>query len=531
MFRNVTVRARILCGSKLEVIRIMTKASRKDLMELCALGFFDGLTAEQACQLLYRGIGNDESLLLLNRELDSDLVKATRLYGDVSYYLSIIKSRQPVGLTRQGNLPLTLARELRDAGLYEDLGASAMLKGAPMRTELDAPYLHYINVLTQAADFTRIARKNLGLTEPGEEFLTGEKAPNFYTYLFVTHAAELDWTHMDGYPGTLFVQRGLLFSLLLVWRYGDEPRDVDFYFWKFRSAFPYLTISPDLPPGAQDLDAVRVFYFMQIFERFLARFGLVEVNSLDPDLPLQATVRKTDLFDRFIAFDEALAVPLPAGSRTARGQAAGRAPEYAPRGEFTEVYQFKITLKGMKPPIWRRIRVPANFSFWDLSSAIIDAMGWYGGHLHQFYIRHPGAGKEVCIGLPDPDFPSFDEIFPETEERIAGWFSTANPAATFEYDFGDGWEHTVRLEKILPREEGTVYPECVTGRRACPLEDIGGVPGYERFLRAFKDASHPEHEMMVEQVYEEFDPEHFDPDEVSFEDPRERWGRAEEGLL
>lgn len=511
-------------------MRIMKKASRKDLMELCATGFFDGLTTEQACELLHHGIGDDESLLLLNREIDADLVKATRLYSDISYYLSIIKSRQPVGLTQPGNLRPALARELRNAGLYEDLGASAILKSTPMRSELDAPYVHYMNVLTQAADFTRIARKKLGLTELGEEFLAGEKAPNFYTYLFLTHASELDWSYMDGYPATLFVQKGLLFSLLLVWRYGDEPRDVDFYFRKFLSAFPYLTISPDLPPGAQDPDAVRVFYFMQTFERFLARFGLVEVNGLDPDLPLQAAVRKTDLFDRFIVFDEALDVPLPAGSRTAPGQAAGRAPEYAPRGGFTEVYQFKITLKGVKPPIWRRIQVPADFSFWDLSSAIIDAMGWYGGHLHQFYIRHPVAGKEVCIGLPDPDFPSFDEIFPETEERISGWFSTANTAATFEYDFGDGWEHTVRLEKVLPREEEIVYPVCVTGRRACPLEDIGGVPGYERFLRIFKDASHPEHEMTVEQVYEEFDPEHFDPDEVIFEDPRERWERAREEL-
>jgi hypothetical protein len=87
----------------------------------------------------------------------------------------------------------------------------------------------------------------------------------------------------------------------------------------------------------------------------------------------------------------------------------------------------------------------------------------------------------------------------------------------------------VKLEKVLYREEGTVYPVLVKGKRACPPEDVGGPPGYERFLKILRDQSHPEHDRMVEWSGEGFDPEHFDPDDVDFDDPDDRWEQAWEG--
>jgi hypothetical protein len=82
----------------------------------------------------------------------------------------------------------------------------------------------------------------------------------------------------------------------------------------------------------------------------------------------------------------------------------------------------------------------------------------------------------------------------------------------YEYDFGDGWRHEVLLEKVLPKESGCKYPICVTGKRACPPEDIGGIPGFYRFLKVRLD---PQHEMY--QYYGDwcttFDPDAFDPKE------------------
>lgn len=184
--------------------------------------------------------------------------------------------------------------------------------------------------------------------------------------------------------------------------------------------------------------------------------------------------------------------------------------------KFTEVYQFKIVLKGTKPPIWRRIQVPSTYSFAKLHDAIQSAVGWYGGHLHEFRIRRPSTGREVVIGLPDEDFFSDVEILDERRQKIADYFSSTNQKALYIYDFGDDWRHAVVLEKILPSEGKVVYPVCLAGRRACPPEDCGGVWGYEELLAALVDPKHPRHRELKEWVGGEFDPEDFHPQEVTF---------------
>jgi len=191
--------------------------------------------------------------------------------------------------------------------------------------------------------------------------------------------------------------------------------------------------------------------------------------------------------------------------------------------KFDYVYQFKITLEDIKPPIWRRIQVPETYTFWDLHVAIQDAMGWKDYHLHEFEMRHPVTGEKVRIGIPNEEYEFFGpEILPEQELKIADWFSMKNRVAEYTYDFGDNWHHKIQLEKILPRDKNVKYPICIAGKRACPPEDCGGIWGYEELLEAIKNPQHERHEEMIEWVGEEFDPEHFDPKEVSFTDPQKR---------
>lgn len=190
--------------------------------------------------------------------------------------------------------------------------------------------------------------------------------------------------------------------------------------------------------------------------------------------------------------------------------------------KFNKVYQFKIALDDTEPPIWRRIQVPETYSFWDLHVAIQDAMGWFDSHLHEFEIIDPSLGEEVRIGIRDKELGWEGDILQEQKQKIADYFSMENRRACYTYDFGDSWDHTVTLEKILPREEGTDYPRCIDGRRACPPEDCGGVWGYEELLRIIRNPKHKEHKQMLEWVGGEFDPEDFDADEVSFDDPDER---------
>jgi hypothetical protein len=188
--------------------------------------------------------------------------------------------------------------------------------------------------------------------------------------------------------------------------------------------------------------------------------------------------------------------------------------------KYDRVYQFKIALRDIKPPIWRRIQVPETYTFWDLHVAIQDAMGWSDHHLHEFEMVNPSTGLKVNIGIPAEVFAR--EILPEWKQKIADYFSMENRSADYVYDFGDSWEHKIRLEKILPREKNINYPVCIKGKRACPPEDCGGVWGYEGFLEAIKDPNHEEHKEMLEWVGGEFDPEHFDANEVIFDDPDKR---------
>ena len=188
------------------------------------------------------------------------------------------------------------------------------------------------------------------------------------------------------------------------------------------------------------------------------------------------------------------------------------------------IYQFKITLKGIKPAIWRRIQVPENYSFWALHVAIQDSMGWQDYHLHNFSMLKPATGKMVNITFPDEDYRVFEnKNLSCHREKIAKYFFMDNRDAYYIYDFGDDWEHSIKLEKILPAKEGIGYPLCTGGKRACPPEDCGGVFRYEMFLKILSNNKHQEYESMLSWVGGKFDPEYFNFKEVVFDNTDERW--------
>ncbi|MFQ6078842.1 MAG: plasmid pRiA4b ORF-3 family protein [Thermodesulfobacteriota bacterium] len=184
-----------------------------------------------------------------------------------------------------------------------------------------------------------------------------------------------------------------------------------------------------------------------------------------------------------------------------------------------------MTLKDTKPPVWRRIQVPADYSFWDFHVAIQDAMGWLDYHLHQFDIFNLRKKRLEIVGIPDDEFISDweEETLPGWEVPIRRLFTPGIRQATYLYDFGDGWKHTVLFEKSLPKEAGVSYPRCIGGRRKCPPEDCGGTRGYRDFLEAISDPAHEEHEEYLTWVGGSFDPDDFDPGSVKFDDPSWRW--------
>ena len=165
-------------------------------------------------------------------------------------------------------------------------------------------------------------------------------------------------------------------------------------------------------------------------------------------------------------------------------------------------YQMKITLKGIRPPIWRRFQVRGDVRLSRLHEIIQVVMGWTDSHLHQFlidgtYYRQPEDLEE--LGGEDENKTVLSDVVKKAGKRFL-----------YEYDFGDGWEHELLVEKIIPVEAGFRKPICLGGRRHRPPEDCGGVYGYHDFLEAIRDPRHKEHVEMLEWVGGAFDSEAFD---------------------
>jgi hypothetical protein len=180
----------------------------------------------------------------------------------------------------------------------------------------------------------------------------------------------------------------------------------------------------------------------------------------------------------------------------------------APRGP-TSVHQLKVALTGIRPPIWRRLQVSSAINLRRLHDVIQAAMGWTQSHLYQFEVG------EMEYGEPDEEFGMPIRSAKATPLRKIA----PEPGVVFsyEYDFGDSWQHRIEVEKVLLPEPGVGYPRCLAGKRACPPEDVGGIFGYEEFLQAIRDPKHPEHETMLEWVGGAFDPEAFDLQAVNEE--------------
>jgi DNA invertase Pin-like site-specific DNA recombinase len=184
-------------------------------------------------------------------------------------------------------------------------------------------------------------------------------------------------------------------------------------------------------------------------------------------------------------------------------------PTMATRKQSTPqtIYQLKITLKDIRPPIWRRVQVTSERTLGKLHQIIQESMGWTNSHLHTFLI----GGVEYGQPMPEYDFDVRNEQRVKLSQIVTG----EKFKFLYIYDMGDSWEHEVLVEKVLPADPQVRYPICLTGKRACPPEDCGGVGGYALFLEAIQDPEHPEHESLLEWVGGEFDPEAFDVDAVN----------------
>lgn len=168
--------------------------------------------------------------------------------------------------------------------------------------------------------------------------------------------------------------------------------------------------------------------------------------------------------------------------------------------------QIKILLRRSKPPIWRRILIRDDMTFWELHLIIQAAMGWKDVHLFAFDLGHQQIGRVFGDGFDMMADASNLSIRPYLNKGIK---------IIYVYDFGNHWEHLITVEKVAPINKNKKYPTCIKGKRNCPPEDCGGISGYYGMLDAIQDESHPEHDEIVDWMGDDFNPEKFDITQIN----------------
>jgi len=179
-------------------------------------------------------------------------------------------------------------------------------------------------------------------------------------------------------------------------------------------------------------------------------------------------------------------------------------------GKDAAVYQLKVSLDGSKPPIWRRILVPGDFTLVQLHKVIQLCMGWTDSHMHEFLI------DSSCYSLPEEESSGrIGKPKNEAKFTLAALGEKLSDGFYYIYDFGDDWAHQITVEKVIEPGQGKPYPVLIAGKRACPQEDVGGIPGYLRLLKILADPKNDEYQEYKEWLGEDFAAERFGKEEIS----------------
>jgi hypothetical protein len=142
-------------------------------------------------------------------------------------------------------------------------------------------------------------------------------------------------------------------------------------------------------------------------------------------------------------------------------------PALAP-GAATTVHRVKVSLRGARPPVWRRLELPSDMGLDLVHEVLQTVFDWYDCHQHQFETSCGDFG----------DLAQTDDCSPRDNEAGAALAQVAGePKAkvTYVYDFGDDWRHDIVVEAVAPAEPGVRYPRCTGGRGIAPEEDSGGI--------------------------------------------------------
>lgn len=392
-------------------------------------------------------------------------------------------------------------------------GAARATEAVPtVRSMYEVPLLAPIWAALQAAEIIDVMATKVVPYEGAEGFLTGTASQQVSEIsLFIScFLEEYVLRHDPGQPWEGLVA-GMQTSILMAAATPDPP------------ALERVLGAADRAPEAEKLMASAITRLVVARLEDLAELGLLIIDSRIrvPPALIRAVADAFDddqvLADLGLADDPDTPGTAVSGARPDAPSSTPLLPSPWPAGA---VLQLKVMLKESKPPIWRRVTVPAGMSLAQLHLVIQVLFGWLDYHLHHF---QAGNYDGPLYAPVDPDGggdfygePSRDE----SKASVGDVLPAVGSTLTYTYDFGDNWEHAVTVEKVLTDDDGAgQLPQCTAGRGAAPAEDSGGIWGWENIVQAVNDPGHPEHETYREWLGlphgESLDPKAFGPDEVN----------------
>ncbi len=194
-------------------------------------------------------------------------------------------------------------------------------------------------------------------------------------------------------------------------------------------------------------------------------------------------------------------------------------PTLLPRRPERVRFTVHIDLDDALPPIWRKLQLAGDLRLNQLHDILQVAMGWTDSHLHHFVMGPGPLDRRIAPFVTPFAEVEGDEGIHEADVRLDEVVSKPDDRLYYEYDFGDGWEHTILVEKVEQWNEGDPLATCLAGQRACPPEDVGGVGGYGELLDIIAGHTETMEPEYVEQVLnwlpEGYDPDAFSVDEVN----------------
>lgn len=182
-----------------------------------------------------------------------------------------------------------------------------------------------------------------------------------------------------------------------------------------------------------------------------------------------------------------------------------------PHDPYAYIIRMEARIVGVEPAITRTLELPSDLNFAQLHEVLQAAFGWTDSHLHQFRVGGLTIGAPEAIEDPVYGPRVFEATDVQLKDLTFPYEVDSKLTITYEYDFGDDWQHELVLRRA-EIEEDVKYPRCIAGERSGPPEDVGGYPGYADFLEAWLDSTHEEHKAMRRWAGRTFNPERFDPD-------------------